>query len=179
VTGIRHNIQGQPRGFASSAAFISGVQAVAAHQLSFDLCVTADQLDEAIVLVSECPDARFVLDHCGKPCIRDQSFAPWARQIERMAAYDGVVCKVSGLLTEATAAQRNVDALRPYVEHVRRCFGPDRVMYGSDWPVVDLAGGEPLWRDIMSVLTADWSDVERAAFYRQTAIRTYRMVQHA
>src|SRR5262249_28455837 len=151
----------------------------ARHGFTFDLCVTPDQLDDAVELVRRCPDARFVLDHCAKPAIRDNAFAPWALAIEHLAMHDHVSCKLSGLMTESRSDQRTAEALRPYAEHVRTCFGATRLLYGSDWPVCTLAGGEGLWRDIVEELTADWTSDERRAFYADNALRLYGLARNA
>jgi L-fuconolactonase len=179
VVGVRHNIQGQPADFCLAPAFVRGVNDVAAHGLTFDLCVTADQLDEAIELVRRCPDTLFILDHCGKPAIRDDAFSSWAAALERLAALERVSCKLSGLLTEARPDQRDVDAIRPYAEHAHACFGMDRLLFGSDWPVSTVAGGEALWRDIVAEITSAWSSNDRQAFYSDNAIRLYGLARHA
>jgi L-fuconolactonase len=179
IVGVRHNIQGQAPGCCLTPAFVAGVRALAAHGLTFDLCVTAAQLDDAVTLVRRCPDVRFVLDHCGKPSIRTDDFAPWATGIERLSERENVVCKISGLFTEARPNQRSADGLRPYVEHVRRSFGAERLLYGSDWPVVTLAGGEEAWRATIGELTAEWPAAERQLFYSENTIHHYALQRHA
>ena len=99
----------------------------------------------------------------------------WVAEIEAMAECPNVVCKVSGLLTEAREDQRTIDALRPYLDHVHGCFGTGRMMYGSDWPVLTLAGGTATWRGIVDEFTAAWPDEQRDAFYAGNAMRTYRL----
>ena len=173
VVGVRHNIQHQPSGFALQPAFVRGVRAVGAKQMPFDLCVTAHQLGETIALVERCPDVRFVLDHCGKPAIRDDAFEAWARDLERLAAHDRVSCKISGLLTEAREDQRTAEALEPWVEHVRECFRPSRLLFGSDWPVSTLGGGAHRWRALVDKITAAWPEGERRAFFADNALRVY------
>jgi L-fuconolactonase len=173
VVGVRHNIQGHPAGFAMQDAFVRGVREAGARGLTFDLCITAGQVAEVAALVARCPDTQFVLDHCGKPAIRDDAFAAWAAPIERLASDGRVHCKLSGLLTEARADQRNTGALRPYAEHVMTCFGPSRLIYGSDWPVSVLGGGTEAWRAITDALTAAWSEDERRAFLAGNATRFY------
>jgi L-fuconolactonase len=173
VVGVRNNIQHQPAGFALQPAFVRGVREAGALGLPFDLCITADQLSEATVLVERCPDTRFVLDHCGKPAIRDDAFESWARDLEHLARHERVACKLSGLLTEARADQGDAAGLRPYLEHARDCFGASRLLYGSDWPVCTLAGGEMKWRAIVDELSAEWPDVERRALFADTANRVY------
>ncbi|MEO8561858.1 MAG: amidohydrolase family protein [bacterium] len=179
VIGVRHNIQGHDAGFALQNAFVRGVQEVGARGLTFDLCTTGEQVGEVTELVARCPGTRFVLDHCGKPAIRDDAFDTWAHQLERLAAHANVYCKLSGLLTEARPDQRNTEGVRRYAEHVMRCFGPSRMIYGSDWPVSILGGGAERWRAITDDLTASWSDDDRSAFYMQNAMQFYGLTAPA
>jgi L-fuconolactonase len=173
VVGVRHNIQHRSSGFALQPAFVRGVQAVGATKMPFDLCVTANQLEETIGLVERCPGVQFVLDHCGKPAIRDDAFEMWARDLERLASHEHVSCKISGLLTEAREDQRTADALAPWVEHARECFRPSRLLFGSDWPVSTLGGGAQRWRAIVDAITAPWPEGERRAFFADNALRVY------
>ena len=173
VVGVRHNIQRQPTGFCIEAEFVRGVQDVGGRGLSFDLCITADQLAEATELVRRCPDTAFVLDHCGKPDIAGDALEPWAADLQRLAAHENVACKLSGLLSEARPDQRTAAGLLPFAGHAMACFGPDRLMYGSDWPVVTTAGGEPLWRSIALEATSNWPDAARQAFFFDNAVRFY------
>ena len=173
VKGIRQNIQGQPAGFSLGRGFVEGVREVGRRQLVFDLCVTHDQLDEVAGLVRECPDTRFVLDHCGKPAIRSRQLDPWRADIARLADHDNVYCKLSGLLTEAGPGQWCADDLLPYAEWIVRCFGTERVMYGSDWPVLTLAGTYGDWYRFTHGLTMGWSAAEQRRFYGDNAVRVY------
>jgi L-fuconolactonase len=173
VVGVRHNIQQQPPGFALQPAFVRGVQRVGASGRPFDLCITADQLDEVIELVKQCPEVSFVLDHCGKPAIRDDAYASWADGLERLASHDRVACKISGLLTESREDQRSADALARWIDRARDCFGASRLLYGSDWPVSTLGGGADLWRSIVDAVTASWPEAERRALFADNATRVY------
>jgi predicted TIM-barrel fold metal-dependent hydrolase len=173
VKGIRQNIQGQPTGFCRTRAFVDGVRAVGRRNLVFDLCVTHDQLGEVIDLVRDCPDTRFVLDHCGKPGIHDGGgFATWSANIPRLAAHEHVCCKLSGLLTQAGEASCPEDLL-PYAARVVECFSPERVLYGSDWPVLTLAGDYGTWYGFTERFTRGWSASERSRFYGDNAARVY------
>src|SRR5207245_1300712 len=131
VKGTRHNIQGQPAGFCLQPAFVQGVQAVGGRGLTFDLCATHDQLRDVADLVRQCPDTRFVLDHCGKPAIRTRRLDPWRADVARLAAHDNVWCKLSGLLTEANPQDLRDDTLIPYTAWV--------VGAGARVAVVDVA----------------------------------------
>lgn len=173
LKGIRQNIQGQPPGFCRRPAFVEGVRLVGRRGLPFDLCLTADQLEEVIALVRDCPDTVFVLDHCAKPAIRDREIERWGEGIARLAAAENVCCKLSGLLTEADRAGWREEDLRPYAARVIDCFGPERVMYGSDWPVLTLAGAYDEWYRFTERLTCGWSAAERRGFYAETATRVY------
>ena len=177
VVGVRHNLQRQPNGFGIQAEFVRGVQEVGSLGFTFDLCITADQLPEAMELVRQCPDTSFVLDHCGKPDIAGDGFEPWASDIRRLADHGNVACKLSGLLSEARPDQRSASGLLPFARHAMDCFGPDRLLYGSDWPVVTTAGGEPLWRSLAHEFTSHWSVAARQAFFFDNAVRFYG-IQH-
>ena len=173
VKGVRHNIQGEAPGFCTQDSFVAGARKVGARGLTFDLCATHDQLPEVVQLVRACPNTRFVLDHCGKPAIRDGVLDPWRSHIASLADCENVACKVSGLVTEAShGAWRDAD-LVPYVSHVVERFGPDRVMYGSDWPVLTLAADYADWFRFTNRFTSSWSDAERRGFYRENARRAY------
>jgi len=173
VVGVRHNIQGHPRGYCLAPTFVGGVQEAGQRGFTFDLCITADQLPDATQLALLCPDTRFILDHCGKPAIRADALDVWASDLEDLARCANVVCKVSGLLTEARADQQNLEALRPYLKHAHLSFGVERLLFGSDWPVVTLAGSTASWRGVVDAFTASWDDDDRYAFFAGNATRTY------
>jgi L-fuconolactonase len=175
VKGIRHNIQGERRGFSLQPSFIDGVREAGRRGLTFDLCATHDQLAEVEQLVRRCPDTRFVLDHCGKPAVRAGLLDPWREDVARLAAHEQVCCKLSGLLTEADAARRREADLVPYAEHVVDAFGTERVLFGSDWPVLTLAGTWRDWYGFTRRLTASWGAEERRRFYHDNAARVYRL----
>ncbi|HKO15940.1 MAG TPA: amidohydrolase family protein [Gemmatimonadaceae bacterium] len=175
VKGVRQNIQGHPAGFAVQRAFVDGARTVGRVGLTFDLCASHGQLEETDALVAQCPDTLFVLDHCGKPPIRSGALDPWRRDIARLAAHPNVCCKLSGLLTEADAARWREEQLLPYAAYVIECFGVDRVLYGSDWPVLTLAGDYTRWHRFTALLTGAWTDDERHRFYAGNAIRVYQL----
>jgi L-fuconolactonase len=173
VKGIRHNIQGEAAGFCTRPSFVDGVRKVGARGLTFDLCATHDQLRDVVELVRLCPDTRFVLDHCGKPAIRDRRLDPWRTDIADLAECANVWCKLSGLVTEASPTEWREADLVPYASHVVERFGTERVMYGSDWPVLTLTADYAAWFRFTEWLTNGWSDAEQRAFYRGNALRAY------
>ncbi len=173
VKGIRQNIQGQPAGFCVQPAFVDGVREVGRRGLTFDLCATHDQLSDVVELVRRCPGTRFVLDHCGKPAIKEGRAERWRTDIAALAVYENVSCKVSGLLTQAAPEARSDEDLVPYAEWVTRYFGKQRVLYGSDWPVLTLAGSYGDWYGFTARFTATWTAAERDRFYGGNAVAVY------
>jgi L-fuconolactonase len=176
VRGVRRNLQGEPDpDFCLRPDFIAGVRALAAHRFTFDLCLRPYQLTAATRLVEGCPNVTFVLDHLGKPAINDRLLEPWRRHLVELARLPNVVAKISGLVTEADPAAWTPDDLRPYVEHAIACFGWDRVLFGGDWPMVDLAGGCDRWIAALRELTATASSAQLHALFHKNAARVYRL----
>lgn len=175
VVGARHNIQGNPPGFSLQPLFVEGVREVGRRGLCFDLCCTHQQLPEVLELARRTPETRLVLDHCGKPGIRERRLDPWREHVAALAELEHVCCKISGLLTEAAPGPRETEDLLPYAEHVVDRFGVERVLYGSDWPVLTLAGTHAGWYHFTRRLTRQWSRDEARAFYRDNARRVYRI----
>jgi L-fuconolactonase len=178
VVGVRHNIQGHASGYCTTTTFVDAIRELGRRGLPFDLCITASQLEDARTLVARCPDTLFVLDHCGKPAIRNDDFATWAADLELLAQHDNVVCKLSGLLTEARDDQRNDRGILPYADHALQCFGDSRILYGSDWPVVSVAGGAAAWRAMVDRFTSGWLPSAQQALFADNAIRLYRLPLH-
>jgi L-fuconolactonase len=146
--------------------------AMAAHDLVFDALVLPRHLPRLTQVVSRHPELEFVLDHFGKPRLAGGDIADWRRDIARLAAQPNVVCKLSGLVTEA-AKDWQVADLRAAVDHALACFGPQRMLWGSDWPVVNLAGGYDEWFAAAKTLLADLSAGETAAVFGSNAARVY------
>ena len=140
MRGIRRIIQFEDDiEFCLQPDFIRGVQLLPRHGLTFDICINHVQMANTIRMVERSPDVSFILDHIGKPDIRNQVFDPWRSEIKTLSEFPNVWCKMSGLVSEADPEHWNRDDLRPYIDHVLDCFGFDRTMFGGDWPVVLLA----------------------------------------
>ncbi len=146
-----------------------GLAAMARHGLRFDALVKPRHLPVIGELAQRHPALPVVIDHGAKPDIANGGFEPWADHMARLARATPWCCKVSGLVTEATADWR-IDDLRPYVDHLLATFGPDRLMWGSDWPVVTLASDYRRWRDAAATLLPPGS---HDAVFGGTAIRFY------
>jgi len=174
LVGIRHPAQGEadPE-WLIRPDVIRGITSVAQAGLTYDVLIQPPQHAAAIALADAVPGARLVLDHAGKPAIAAGGYEPWARFITELAARPNVFCKLSGLVTEADWTQWTVDDLRPYAEHVLTSFGPARVMFGSDWPVCELAATYPQVHAAAHTLTSGLSESERNDVFAGTATRAY------
>lgn len=164
VQGVRRLLQDENLGFATQHRFVEGVRLLADYDLSFDICIRHYHLSDVIKLVEQCPDVRFVLDHLGKPGIKAREIDTWQHNIELLAQYTNVSCKLSGMVTEASAEWTSAD-LQPYVDTVVSAFGYGRLMYGSDWPVVRLAGTYKSWWDAVNQLISHEETNQKRLFY--------------
>jgi L-fuconolactonase len=147
-------------------------RALVAHGLVFDALVLPRHLSRLLALVDRHPDLAVVIDHAAKPFIRDRVLDPWRADMAALAARPQVMCKLSGLATEA-AADWGVDDLAPYVDYLLAIFGPQRLIFGSDWPVVNLAGGYTHWLMAAEQLLARLDPSSRAAIFGGNAARIY------
>jgi L-fuconolactonase len=175
LKGVRRLIQPEEPGFAVQSNFIRGVQLLEEYDLPFDICITHDQLPDTIELVRQCPDVRFVLDHIGKPGIADGRIKTWRENIRILAGFDHVWCKLSGVITEADWQSWSADTLRPYLGHILEQFGVDRLMFGSDWPVVNLAGTYSAWMEALLSALSGLSDTEKQNIFYKNCLAFYRV----
>lgn len=150
--------------------------AMAAAGLTLDLLIKPHQLDFALALAHAYPRLRMVIDHGAKPAIAAGEFATWAAKMARLAVETPVMCKLSGLMTEAGAAA-SAGRLQPYVEHLAAAFGPARLMWGSDWPVLNLAGSYEQWHGMCRQWLSTWTPAQQAAVFGGNAARFYRLGQ--
>jgi L-fuconolactonase len=152
------------------------IEALIAHDLTFDALIYARHVEHVETFAARFPALRIVVDHGAKPPIRHgrAGYQTWHDAIIRLAALPQVHCKLSGLATEASPGWTE-DTLRPYVEHLLTSFGPARLMWGSDWPVLDLNGDYLLWHSVATTLLASLSDAERAAVFGDNAAAFYRL----
>jgi L-fuconolactonase len=149
-------------------------RALIARDLAFDVLIKPQHLPSALTLLTRYPALRAVVDHAAKPAVAQRSWQPWADQMRRIARETTASCKLSGLVTEASA-QWTVDDLRRYTDHLIECFGPQRLMWGSDWPVAFLATNYARWLDVAGQLLQGLSPGERADVMGGNARRFYRL----
>lgn len=176
ITSIRRLIQDEPDDdFCVRPDFIRGVQILPEYDLAFDLCIYHRHLKNTITLVRACPNVRFVLDHIGKPDIKAGLIDPWRDEIRELASFPNVMCKVSGVTTEADKERWTTADVRPYIEHILEQFGEDRVMFGGDWPVVLMASPYRRWAETVDEVTAGLSDAAKRKLWNENARTFYRL----
>jgi L-fuconolactonase len=177
VKGVRRLIQHfvKEPGWCLQPDFIAGMKLLPQYGLTFDLCILHPQFGDMLELVRRCPEVTFMLDHIGKPGIKEGIREPWWRQMRELAGMPNVVCKLSGVVTEADHSKWTYDEVAPYMTHTIECFGFDRVAFGGDWPVSELAARYPEWVGVVDRVTAGASRSDLDKLYRETAIRFYRL----
>lgn len=176
VKGIRRIIQYEDDlEFCLKSGFIAGVNLLSKYQMSFDICISHIHLENAIKMVEQCPKVQFVLDHIAKPNIKDQNMDPWRNNIKKLASFQNVFCKISGFVTEADLEHWKKDDLQPYFNHVLESFGPQRLMFGSDWPVVTLASSYQRWVETLLEMMAELSKNEQKLILYDNALKFYRL----
>lgn len=176
IKSIRRIVQGEadPE-FCLQPGFIRGNQILAEYDLTSEICCYYTQLAANIEMVKQCPHTQFILNHIAKPNIRAGEFQPWADQLTELASLGNVVCKISGATTEADHENWTLDDVRPYVEHALSAFGEDKVLFGSDWPVVTQAATYQRWVETVEEITKDLSEEQKNKLWRENAIRFYRL----
>ncbi|MET8076312.1 amidohydrolase family protein [Streptomyces sp. NPDC005303] len=174
LKGIRHQVQGEPDPeWLLRPDVRRGLAAVADAGLVYDLVVLPHQLPACVKAAESLPQLTVVLDHLGKPPIASGTLEPWTTDVRALAGLPNTVCKLSGMVTEADLATWTTDDLRPYADTVLDAFGPDRLMFGSDWPVCTLGATYGEMMSVSKQLTAGLGASERADVFGGTATRTY------
>ena len=174
LKGFRHVLQGEAdRALMLAPAFRRGVGALAEFGFTYDLLILPDQLGYAAELAQAFPNQPFVVDHIAKPPIKAQEIDDWMRDIRQLATHENVCCKVSGLVTEADWQHWQPHDFRPYLDVVFAAFGPERVLYGSDWPVCNVAGGYDRALGLLADYLTPFSAAEQAQFWGDNATRFY------
>jgi L-fuconolactonase len=175
LKGIRHQVhdEADPRWLCRDDVR-AGIAAVGEAGLVYDLLTKTPQLPAAVETVAALPEVSFVVDHISKPVIGADP-EPWATELRALAALPNVSCKLSGMVTEASWTDWKVSDLQPYVDVVLEAFGPERVMFGSDWPVCLLAASYAEVVQAAEDLTAGLSTTERDAIFGETARRVYKL----
>ena len=175
LRGLRHIMQGQPSGFMLREGFMKGVASLQKFDLAYDILIYENQLEEAIQFINRLPEMRLVIDHIAKPQIALQGFDQWARGMEQVSHFPHVCVKISGMVTEADWNKWKPSDFDRYLDYCFEKFGPDRLMFGSDWPVCLVAATYAdtllLVTDYIQTLSSD----EQFAVLGGTAARFYQL----
>ncbi len=173
VVGYRRILHVVPDDMSKAEVFRRNLRKIGQAGLTFDLCFLGRQLRIAQALARACDDQMLVLNHCGVPDIAGDAFESWAGAITELATMDHVVVKFSGITAYCAPGQHGVDVLRPWADHILQTFTPDRMVWGGDWPVVNLGSGLPDWiartKDLLTHLSPD----EQSAVTEHNALRVY------
>lgn len=173
LRGIRRIVQAEPAAILLDSAFQSGVQELTRRGLGYDVLIHAGQLAEALQLVRSLPDQPFVIDHVAKPRLAEAVLEPWASQMHELGRLANVYCKVSGLVTEAAGFAWTPEQLRPYLDVVFESFPPERLMFGSDWPVCLVAATYGQVYRVIEEYARHLSPASRDALFGGTAAEFY------
>jgi L-fuconolactonase len=177
--GIRQVLHGggTPPGYCIQPEFIRGIRLLGELGMTFDLCVRPAELADGAKLIDACPDTRFILDHCGNANVQwEAGSAPraqWKADLAGVAERPNVICKVSGIVASARPGAWKPEDLEPYVRHVLREFGTERVVFGGDWPVCTLAATFREWVEALRWIVRDLSPEAQRALFHDNAVRFY------
>ena len=176
VKGVRRLLQGETNlDFCRQPKFLAGIRLLAEFGFTFDLCIRSGQLPGVTELVKRVPQVTFILDHCGKPGVRAGDTEPWASDLKNLAAQPNVVCKISGLTTEADHGRWQPGDLEFYLGRALEFFGFDRVLFGGDWPVATLATSYERWLETVQQFVSSAGEADRSKLFQTNAERIYHV----
>ncbi|SHM15435.1 amidohydrolase family protein [Mucilaginibacter sp. OK098] len=176
LKGIRHVLQGEPdRAYMLNPQFMKGIAALKNYDLAYDILIFPDQLGYTNQFVKNVSGVRYVIDHIAKPDIKNGNIDKWENNMKIIAQHENVWCKISGMVTEADWHNWKISDFEPYLDVVFEAFGADRVMFGSDWPVCNVAGGYDKMISIVECYVSKLSADEQARFWGLNAIEFYKL----
>jgi L-fuconolactonase len=175
IKGWRHIVQAERDDFLAEPAFRRGIAALAPYDCTYDILVYEHQLPAAIDFVAAFPDQRFVLDHCAKPSIKNKNIDAWKSNMFTIAANPNLHCKLSGLFTEAKWKSWSAADFYPYLDVVFEAFGADRIMFGSDWPVMLLSGIYVQWKSLVEKYMESFIEDDREKVFGLNALQFYKL----
>jgi len=173
--GVRHVLQSEPVDFMERPDFLDGLAALAPNNLCYDIVIHPRHLFSAWQLVKKFPHQKFIIDHLAKPAIKSKQFDNWKDLMMNFADCPNVYCKLSGMVTEADWKQWRYPDFVPVLQAAAEIFGPDRLMFGSDWPVCLLAASYKNVLDIVKTFTQDWDQEEKNKLFYKNAVQFYNL----
>lgn len=178
LKGFRHVLQGEPdRALMLNPDFMNGIGKLRKHGYTYDILIFPDQLGYTKEFVAAFPDQPFVIDHIAKPQIKEKKISDWEKDIRAVAQYKNVYCKISGMVTEADWQQWEVNDYSPYLDVIVEAFGTERIMFGSDWPVCEVAATYAQVVGIVKAYFSAFSSHEQAMFFGGNASTFYSLSQ--
>lgn len=175
IKGFRHIVQAEPEGFLRAERFLNGIKLLKIYNFTYDILIYENQLSEAIEFVNKFSGQKFIIDHCAKPAIKNKSINEWKKGMKEISQNENVYCKVSGLTTEADWINWKEKDFYPYFDCVFETFGTDRLVFGSDWPVVLVSGTYAKWKNLLENYMYDYSAEEKEKIFRKNAIEFYNL----
>jgi L-fucono-1,5-lactonase len=173
IKGWRHIVQAEPDDFLLRKNFQRGIAALASYNYTYDVLIYHHQLRPALECVSKFPEQKFVIDHCAKPDIADQKIHEWKVLMQEISKNPNVYCKLSGLFTEAKWKEWSPGDFYPYLDVVFDAFGTDRLLFGSDWPVILLSGIYVQWKSLLEKYMENFDSEDKEKVFGENAIRFY------
>ena len=174
--GVRHVVQGEPDdNFILGAAFNEGIKKLLKYDLRYDILILEKHLKPSIAFVDKHPKQGFILDHIAKPRIKERVLSPWRENMLELAKRPNVYCKISGMLTEADWKKWSAADLAPYFDTTLQAFGPKRLMLGSDWPVMLVAGKYKQWVEMVKQVVSRYSAAEQDRILSKNAVEAYKL----
>jgi L-fuconolactonase len=175
IKGFRHIVQSEPDGFLQNKRFRNGIKILRDFGFTYDILIYENQLKETIGFVNKFPDQKFIIDHCGKPSIKNNQIKEWENLMNELAGNKNIYCKLSGLITEAKWKDWNEKDFYPYLNVVFESFGTNRLLFGSDWPVMLLSGTYTKWKSLLENYMNDFSQKEKQKVFSENAIQFYNL----
>jgi L-fuconolactonase len=176
LKGVRQVLHGGlPPGTCLQPDFRRNMDLLATLGLRFDLCMRSGELLDGAKLASECPATAFILDHCGNADPKSSDLSQWKYDIAEVAKQDNVVCKISGIVAGARPGTWTPEDLAPIILHCAEVFGPDRILFGSDWPVCTLTATYRQWVEALQVVVANWNETDRRKLFHDNAVKFYQL----
>ena len=175
IKGYRHIVQGEPDDFLLREDFQRGISILKNYNYTYDILIYHHQLPAALQFVQKFPTQPFIIDHCAKPDIKDKKIDDWKAHMNAMADHPNVYCKLSGLLTEAHWKNWSAGDFYLYLDTVFEAFGTDRLVYGSDWPVMLVSGIYVQWKSLLEKYMENFSEEDREKVFGLNAIRFYQL----
>jgi len=175
IKGWRHIVQSEPDDFLQRENFCRGIGLLQSFNYTYDILIYHHQLRPALKFVSRFPEQPFVIDHCAKPNIASKQIEEWKTLMKEMGKHPNVYCKISGLFTEAKWKEWSAGDFYPYLDVVFEAFGADRLLFGSDWPVMQLSGIYVQWKSLIEKYMENFDDEAKEKVFGLNAIRFYKL----